>query len=119
MNLSGVPNNLLTQSNLSLNPTRVNNSSISNLNANNTKRASNAQAINNQMQFETPEDQAAREKREAELEQLKSRLYECVEEILKRQNEKAENLNFESFKVETASRKAVQELLQFFTLRDE
>lgn len=42
-----------------------------------------------------------------------------MEEIIERQDEAEEIRKFESFKIETASRKVLRELLEAFTLRDD
>eukprot|EP00347_Sterkiella_histriomuscorum_P010925 403374407 len=75
--------------------------------------------IDEKRQKELQDEKALKLQRDSEFQQMKSRLFDLVDEILDRQNEKAEVLNFESFKVETASRKVLSELLVYFQTRDE
>ncbi len=50
---------------------------------------------------------------------MRKRLYAMIEEVMDRQNEGNEMLKFESFQVETASRKVMAEMLSFYKTRDD
>ena len=50
---------------------------------------------------------------------MKKKLMAMVEEVVERQNEKDELLKFESFQVETSTRRVFGEMLNFYKERDD
>ncbi|CDW82193.1 UNKNOWN [Stylonychia lemnae] len=81
--------------------------------------AGKSQQATERKEKELKEEAEAKRKRDAELNQVKNKLYTYVSEIVNRQNEGNEVLSFESFQVETAARKVLKELIDYFIQRDE
>ncbi len=73
----------------------------------------------NQNKIEEDEVEQARLKREEEMRAMKKKLMTMVEEVVERQNEKDELLKFESFQVETSTRRVFGEMLNFYKERDD
>ena len=73
----------------------------------------------NQNKIEEDEAEQARLKREEEMRAMKKKLMAMVEEVVERQNEKDELLKFESFQVETSTRRVFGEMLNFYKERDD